>query len=186
MGETLSFPVNQLVPSLNSKDQILGLCKFHGPDLEAKFIENKAAFLFALAGKETSYGAQNFFKYEPAYGPGGLYLKRSKMLQDLYYGKGYGGLVCGSWGPWQILAITAIENQKFAGHPAELHNAMVSIPYVVGFLNYLVSKGADTIEKLAAAYNGGLGAIQDPRRWPKKYVEDFLVLYDSALSKIAP
>lgn len=179
LDSPLLLLVNQMTPAINSKDQIWSLCKQHGPDLQSPAIVEKAAFLFALAGKETCHGLENIPRYEPAYGPGGLYYQKSKLLKELY--RKYGAMVGCSWGPWQLLAIVAIENQQFSGHPAELHNGFISAAYVVGYLNYLAKNGADTIEKLVACYNAGLGCLKNNALWPKRYVADFLMFYDSAL-----
>lgn len=171
--------VTQLTPSITSKDQIWGICKNHAPDLQATFITEKAAFLFALAGKETCHGIQNVPRYEPAFGPGGLYYQRFKLLKELY--RQFGAMASCSWGPWQILAVVAIENQHFSGHPAELQSGFISAPYVVGYLNYLIRNGADTIEKLFATYNAGIGCLKNQSLWPKRYVLDALMFYDAAL-----
>lgn len=179
MSDGFSFPVEQLTPEINSSQQIFRLCQVNGPDLQGKFISNKPAFLYALASKETGVGINNRPRYEPAYGPGGLYYQRSKLLQDLY--KKYGALASCSWSPWQILAITAIENQKFPFHPAMLHNGAVAVPYVVGYLNYLMKMGADTLEKLFGAYNAGPGCLKNEKNLPKKYIKESLEFYDSAL-----
>lgn len=179
LDSPLLLLVNQLTPSINSKDQIWSLAKQHGPDLQAAFVEEKAAFLFALSGKETTHGIENIPRYEPAFGPGGLYYQKSKLLKELY--RKFGALASCSWGPWQILAITAIENQHFSGHPAELHNGFISLPYAVGYLNYLIKNGANTLERLFASYNAGLGCLKNGKLWPTKYVQDALLFYDSAL-----
>lgn len=179
MDSPLLLLVNQLTPAINSRDQLWSLCKQHGQDIQAKYIDEKAAFLFALCGQETSHGSFNIPRYEPAFGPGGLYYQKSKLLKELY--RRYGAMVSCSWGPWQILAIVAIENQQFSGHPAELHNGFISAAFVVGYLNFLTRSGADTIEKLAASYNAGLGSLKNEKLWPKRYVQEFLQCYDAAL-----
>src|SRR5882724_2710934 len=104
--------VDVLTNVVNSKEDIYNLCEHYGPDIKAPFIDDKVSFLFALSGKETGFGLRNRPRYEPAYGPNGLYYQRSKFLQMLYIK--YGALVSCSYGPWQILACTAYENQKFA------------------------------------------------------------------------
>lgn len=175
-----SFFVTQLNPSLNSKDQIKNLCRYHSGELDASFITNKPAFLFALSGIESAYGEDNYPKYEPGYGPGGIYFQRSRALKHYYYECGYGALASCSWGPWQIMFIVAVEND-YKGHPAELHNAMVSAPYVVNHLNHLIKGGADTIEKLVAAYNAGLGCLKNNALWPKKYVSEFLECFSASV-----
>lgn len=180
----VSFLVNQLTPRFNTKEQIQNLCLYHAKDLNGDFISDKPAFLFALSGNETSFGIQSRPRHEANYGPGGIYYTNKdsgKQLRSLY--QDYGAMISCSWGPWQLMAIIPYEKFNYPGHPAELHNGMVSAPYVVEYLNFLISRGANTIEMLAASYNAGPGAIKDPNRWPKKYVNDFMQIYNTISNK---
>jgi hypothetical protein len=181
MADVLSFPVNLLTPAICTKDALFQICKNHSQDITGDFIANKWAFLWALCGKESSFGAENFPKFEPVFGPDGLYFEKSKQLKMLYYDGGFGAFVSMSYSPWQILYATAFE-RGFSQHPCLLHSPSISAPYVVMQLNYLIKCGANTLELLFASWNAGPGVIKNQKLFPTRYVQDSMMLYDKAIS----
>lgn len=182
----LDFPVSKLSNEINSEDEILKLCKLHSVDLlDCKCIEEKTAFLWALSGKESSFGANNVPRFEPAYARetnGIYYLGRPKkeygeQLRQLY--KHYGAMMACSWGPFQIMAIGAFE-LGYVGNPAALADAKISMPFVIRKLNRIISSGTTRIEEILSAYN--TGQWKNPNAWPKQYILNFMTIYNKMIS----
>ncbi len=116
---------------------------------------NGAAVLRAIAQVETNYGARGLATlHESAYCYGGKYYLGSADLQRL--STTYGCLAHQSYGPWQILFMTAYE-VGFRGDPVELREPSRSIEYVVGVLNLrTLDKLTDaTAEDVFDAWNSG-------------------------------
>lgn len=151
---------------------ILGECLKFADYLKFPFEIDKLQFLFALSGVESSFGKNNKPRYEPAYGQGGLYFRRSIALQREV--AMYGRDAASSWGPWQILHIVAVE-YGYDGAPHELQFADVSLPFVVAHLNKFVSRGADTLEKVLDCYNSG---NHRDANVPENYIQKFIAHYN--------
>lgn len=116
---------------------------------------NGSAALRAIAQVETGYGRQGLATlHEAAYCYGGRYYLGSADLQRLSLT--YGCLAHQSYGPWQILFVTAYE-VGFRGDPVELREPSRSVEYVVGVLNLrTLDKLMDaTVEDLFDAWNTG-------------------------------
>jgi hypothetical protein len=109
-------------------------------------------FLLSIAGVESSFGLQNKPRLELAYTLNGAYGKKSPQLQR-QIGL-YGSDASCSWGPWQILYITAFE-LGYKGAPKNLTDPFTSIPYVIAFFNKWIALEAKTIEELAECWNHG-------------------------------
>ena len=104
------------------------------------------ALLRAIADVESSYGANSTPRHESAYCRGGRYHR--DVLTKLH-----GCAAHCSYGPWQVMYPTAVE-LGFEGTPAELANPETNCLYAVRYLNARAA-GAETIEHVARAYNGG-------------------------------
>lgn len=179
---TYVYPtIDQLRNDLHTPTELKNLAKFHSSELDIPKGENAWAFLWALCVQESDGGVVNVSRNEPAYSPGGIYFKKSKTLSFLY--EKYGSLVCASYGPWQMLFITAYE-LGYKEHPAYLWSGFVSLPWVVTYLNKAKAQGANTIELLAASYNGGFGAIKRQNENVQKYVAKVKMNYDNFKSKL--
>lgn len=120
--------------------------------LLAPCIDNKKAFMLALAQRESDGGLNNVPRHELAYGPGGSYYQKDDVLKA--QNRRYGALAACSWSPWQIMYPVAVE-LKYAGNPGDLHSPYVAAPYVVEYFNRAFRRGADTLEKLFCSYNHG-------------------------------
>ena len=124
---------------------------------------NAVALLRALCQQESSGGArwpatlheQGYCYGGPYYtgdGPGGRpgddVLREQTRL--------WGCLAHQSWGPWQLLYITAYE-QGFRGDPVLLRDPAISCPFVVKLLNRRVGDvmASPGPEHFLRAYNGG-------------------------------
>lgn len=83
-------------------------CRDHGTRISAVGLRvNGPALLWALAGVESSFGAQRLYaRYEPAYAPGGIYFASPNM--KALWGR-YGAPAACSWGAFQIMYVVAWE-----------------------------------------------------------------------------
>jgi hypothetical protein len=134
--------------------------------LEANSKIDPVTALLAIAHVETSGGVRAMAsKHETAYCYGGRY--HSIRLRDL--SRVWGCCAHSSWGPWQILYITAVE-AGFTGDPVLLRDPEVSGPYVVAVMNRRVFDAlqGETIIHLFDAWNSG-----NPRDKivPTEYIE---------------
>lgn len=75
---------------------------------------NGVQLLWAIAGVESSFGADCAPRHEPAYDRGGKYATHSPMPQLLDV---YGRAAACSYGPWQVLACNLAET-----FPAVIHD----------------------------------------------------------------
>lgn len=129
-------------------------CHAFGPDVPPTTHDGQpvdgARLLWALAGVESSYGAQrDFARIEPSYQPCGATYRRSEAMRDLW--RQYGALAACSYGSWQMMAITARE-LGHTGHPCELQHDEALAPLVI---KYLQRAHANTLADTLDAYNSG-------------------------------
>lgn len=181
--EVKSLEISQLKNSLHTRAELKALSDFHSKGLNIDEPDDAKSFLFALCGVESSFGSNNVPRYEPAYGPNGLYYRRSKQLQAEY--AKYGALASCSYGPWQMMYVVALE-LGYDRHPLDLWNANVQLPFVVKYLNRAKGHGAKSLWDLAASYNGGLGAIKKRSEMVQKYVAKVERIYDNLKSQYKP
>lgn len=107
--------------------------------------------LWSLAEVESSLGKRaEFSRVERSYLPGGKYYN-----QELYYR--YGAAACSSWGVWQVMYPTAVE-QGYDGTPWGLLDVYANCICAIRYLNtraFTQTSPAMTIEEVADAYNSG-------------------------------
>jgi len=167
--------VDQLTIDHHSPQDLEGICRELAPRLAFNFGLDKFCILMALAGVETSFGKLNRPRHEVGYAPGGAYFK-NLGLQGLY--KHVGALASCSWGPWQIMAVKAME-LGYDGNPAALHDGRVSGPVVVKLLN-LIGKDAQSMDQVLDAYNTGSFRVGEP---PKDYISKFWTFYGQVIER---
>ncbi|MFH1035139.1 MAG: transglycosylase SLT domain-containing protein [Pseudomonadota bacterium] len=120
----------------------------HAGSLRAPSGLDPILLLMALAAVESSGGFNNQPRVEPAYRPGGRYCN-----QALY--EKYGDDAAASWGPLQIMFVTARE-LGYQGTPQDLAEPSVSVPLAIALINRrIVGRGAQTLEQIADGYNSG-------------------------------
>lgn len=137
---------------VDTQESILEIVGSNYPKMTPLQGLDRGRFLWALAAVETSWGKNNIPRHENAYDKGGLYAMKSQNLrQELSL---YGPLAACSYGPWQMLYITAKEH-GFVGHPIELWKASISIEFVIRYFNEEIAAGAECLEDLADAWNSG-------------------------------
>src|SRR5262252_7951217 len=114
---------------------------------------NGTALLLAIADNETSGGTRAAAsKHENAYCYSGPYF--NKQLAEL--SREWGCAAHSSWGPWQIMYITAVE-AGYSGDPVALRSADASLPFVIETLNRRVFKRLFfvTLSDIFDAWNSG-------------------------------
>lgn len=125
---------------------------------------------------ESAYGADCRPRFEPAYYPGGMYFRKSKMLNDGY--ENWGSLVSFSYGPFQIMWVKAAElGYPISASPLDLWSGYISCPFVVELINDANSRGVKKLEEILAVYNGGMGALKRPTESTKRYITNGLAIY---------
>ena len=136
-------------------------------------VDDGALALAALACCESTFGRNNQPRIEKSYLPGGYYWSRALHVRRLY--QRFGKAAAASWGPWQILFVTAWE-LGYRGNPQDLASPEVSLPWVIKYLNdRVLCWGGVTLEELADAYNSG--SFMDSYE-PKSYIHKFLQAYE--------
>jgi len=128
--------------------------------------------LWALSGVETSFGrnAQQT-RYESAYGRNGRYSSEDLIAS-------YGDHAAMSYGPWQIMFVNAYDALNGFVRPAELTGITYpAMGATVMFLdNRVIDRGADTLEKIADAWN--TGSHRDSIRPSARYLRDVETYYN--------
>lgn len=158
-----------------SRYEIAQLCERYGPlvKLPAGAVSlDPKLILWALAGNESSFGANCKPRFEPAYF-NGKYSKSADM-QELI--KDYGEDAAKSYGPWQLLLVNA---PGFT--PAELaDDAEKAITATIGFLNRRIFNALQsvTLEEIADAYNSGNWRDSNV---PHEYIANFLKHYSTPM-----
>jgi len=120
--------------------------------------------LKAIAQVESSGGGNNYPRFERSFAPAGLVVivqgrtiqctghNFSQVAKDRYTRWGMAS-AC-SFGPWQMLYHTAADH-GFKGAPWEMWGTQVVEPLVRAELLRRFKQGADTITKIADAWNSG-------------------------------
>lgn len=109
-----------------------------------------AHLLWAIAGRESSFGANCKPRHEPAYDSGGKYASERHQAELL---RVYGRDAACTYGPWQILPVNApgFSPEELSRNPD--HAAIA----VIGFIRrrILEAQKARTLEQIADSYNSG-------------------------------
>lgn len=159
---------------INTKNDLLSFALLYSKEMKVDASIDPYLFLLALMQVESSFGVQNIARFELSYSRRSIAYKKSKLLQDGH--AKWGDLAACSYGPTQILWIVAAE-LGYNATPIELFHGANSIPYTVKLLNKLAAAGGDSVEKLAAVYNAGLGCLKSKTDYPLDYVKKFVQVY---------
>jgi hypothetical protein len=159
-------PLHSLVVAM-SRAELARLCQAYGgalaDDLKGCAGPDGAALdgprlLWALSGRESSFGKNMTPRHEPAYDVGGRYANSSEIQQGLaLWGRDF---AC-SYGPLQILAVNA---KGFT--PMELgESPETALAAACAFLRLYVLRHckAKTLKEICECWNGGhIGATTTP------------------------
>lgn len=152
-----------------TRQQIADVCRAYGPQLtDLPDGVDGAQLLWALAGNESSFGANCTPRYEPAYDAGGRYADAGLLAQ-------FGRAAAMSYGPWQIMFVNCPRNYS----PADMYDLDKASVATVLFLNRQLNRFRPvTLRYLGAIWNGGNpGAINIPAvaQYAERLAENYSV-----------
>jgi len=134
------------------RERVAAACRTWGKSLWLKDTSTDGAqLLWALAGNESSFGANCTPRHENGYCPDahGRY-SSAPIVQRLTAQFGHAAHC--SYGPWQILLINCGNDAD----PALFERCEYAAMKTVGHINTaILDRGAKTIEQIADAYNSG-------------------------------
>lgn len=157
------------------KATIALLSQKYGPMLSVGESINPIALMWAISGRESSFGHNFTPRHEPAYDAGGAYASNPDQAKLLRL---YGPEAACSYGPWQIMLVNC------AGYtPVDLLNpengAKAFVHYVNGYV--IGARHAATVEQISQTYNSGnfshpaAGSVLD-------YVQSVRGYYDARIA----
>ena len=157
-----------------SRAEIARACRAWGPMLSVPAGVDGVTLLWALAGCESSFGADCTPRHEPAYDVGGPYAENVEQATLLEL---YGSAAACSYGPWQILLV----NVRPQASPADMARLGRCALATVSFLNreILAREQARTVEEIAEAYNSGKWKWHAVPAGVARYAADCRRFYDS-------
>ena len=137
-----------------TRQQIASACQAYGSQvgpLPANI--DGAQLLWAIAGNESSFGANCTPRHEPAYDEGGRYADEALLAQ-------FGSAAAYSYGPWQIMFVNCPPNYI----PEDMNDLDKAAVATLLFLNRQLNRfRPSTLELIGAIWNGGNpGALQRP------------------------
>lgn len=157
-----------------TRQQIASACQSYGSQvgpLPANL--NGAQLLWALAGNESSFGANCTPRHEPAYDEGGRYADAELLAQ-------FGSAAAYSYGPWQIMFVNCPRNYS----PSDMYDLDKATVATVLFLNRQINRFRPvTLRYLGAIWNGGNpGALElpDVQIYADKLERNYTVPMESA------
>lgn len=125
------------------------LCLKYGPLLLLPEGIDGAALMWAIAGRESTFGHNTTPRHEPAYDVGGMYSEEERQAELL---RRYHAAAACSYGPWQVM----LDNCG-AMTPSDLDDPEKAARAFVGHMNGYVlgTRKAETVEQIAQTYNSG-------------------------------
>jgi len=125
------------------------LCVKYGPLLLLPPGIDGAALMWAIAGRESTFGRDTTPRHEPAYDVGGIYALNPSQAALLTR---YGRAAACSYGPWQVMLVNC-GNMT----PSDLDDpekaARACVFHTNGYV--LCTQNAATVEQIAQTYNSG-------------------------------
>lgn len=155
--------------------EVKAACGRFAPKLWTRDIGvDPARLLWAIAGQESSYGADCGPRFEPGYWSGEESLNPVQSGLNARFGRA----AAMSYGPWQVMYINAYP----LGTPEQLDaNLDLATQAAVHFLNgYVLGvKKAKSLQEIAQIYNSG--CLSDPMKLGVlRYVENVTRNYENA------
>lgn len=154
-----------------TREEIAAACRLWGKSLWVKGLDiDGPQLLWALAGKESSFGANCTPRHEDGYCPDAHGRYSSAPIVQTLTAK-FGHAAHCSYGPWQILLVNCGQDAD----PQRFERCEYAAMKTVAHINTaILDKGATTIEQIADAYNSG--NFRDGNV-PEKYIADVLANY---------
>jgi len=161
-----------------TRPEMAALCRTGAPTLQVPPGIDPVKLLWALAGNESSFGANAVPRHEQGYCRSGRY---ATALVE--HRKRWGCWACCSYGPFQLTYLNAVTYYQADIAPTSLDTyGVIALQATLEFLKKYVleSRKAQTLEQIADTYNSG--NWQDLRTaGVQRYVEDFLRNYDEPM-----
>lgn len=164
-----------------SQEDTLSACLRHGSALNLAnvvdsygFPLNGAKLLYALAGQESSYGANCGPRFEPAYWDGSA----SRTQEQSELNAKYGRIAAMSYGPWQVMYANAAN----LGTPDAIDTDIdLAADAAVAFLNSYVIGHWKTrnLQEIARVYNSG-NLTETMTMGVMRYIENVSRYYEAA------
>lgn len=129
-----------------TRQQIADACRAYGAQLtDLPDGVDGAQLLWALAGNESSFGANCTPRYEPAYDVGGRYADAALLAR-------FGRAAACSYGPWQIMFGNCPTNFI----PSDMEDLDKAAVATILFLNRQLNRfRPSTLRSIGAIWNGG-------------------------------
>lgn len=170
------FDTSHFKRGLHSRAEIELMCKMHVEELQVPKGEDGFCILMAICGQESSFGSEDVPRFEPSYSRRSFAWKRSQLLQDLH--RAHGDLAAQSYGPFQIMAIKAVElGYPLSLSPINLWSPVVSLPFVIEYINGGYKYGTQSAMDIFAQYNAGWGCLKKPSLIPQNYLKTIMPIY---------
>ncbi|KKL95933.1 hypothetical protein LCGC14_1849580 [marine sediment metagenome] len=149
------------------------LCVLGAKMIDAPYGVNPEALLWAIGGVESTWGRNNVPRHEKAYHRGGAYFNRALDRR-------FGCAAHCSYGPWQLMYenVQAISKKEIT--PQEMNDTLTALVVSVEWLNQrVIGRGADTVAKIADAWNSG---THRDRIIPVAYIDKVVRKYDKCMA----
>ena len=132
----------------------MALCQQYANLLKAPIGIDSAQLLWAIAGKETSFGRRCIPRHENSYCYGSKNYRADKMLRDLT--ETYGCVAHCSYGPWQIMFYNAYSLNRNLDPIILMTDAAACADITTMMMNVIFSRQQpNNVRDFADAWNSG-------------------------------
>jgi len=162
-----------------TKDQLQAQCDLLGPSVgPLPDGVDGSTLLMALAGNESSYGANVTPRHEPAFDVGGICGSSPEQAPLLAK---YGSAAACSYGPWQLMFCNAPQGSS----PNDFANLSLAGQYTVRYLNSLLERDKpQTIAEIGSMWNAG-HVLTHPGPGVVAYMSDLISNYNACAQEEA-
>lgn len=151
----------------------LKLCSLGAKMIDAPPGVNPEALLWAIGWAESTCGRNNVPRHEGAYHRGGAYFNHVLDRE-------FGCAAHCSYGPWQIMFENVWSISKKEITPEEMNDTLTALVVSVEWLNQrVIGRGADTVAKIADAWNSG---THRDRIIPVEYIDKVAKKYSERIA----
>lgn len=179
---TVNWPTGRLLQVIKSKSVDLQYVLNRNPYIPSALDPGK--ILTALACVESGFGEDCGPRIEPAYNKGGRYYEANAQVKALI--DKWGNWAAGSFGPWQILFVTAVELGFPAGNdPSVLHQPEISVNWVIRYLDHRAINGTRPARCLADIFDAYNSGRSGDKNVPAAYIKKALKAYEDPTAWIA-
>lgn len=143
-----------------TRAQISQACRIYGNLISGLPVDlDGSQLLWAIAGVESSFGANSRPVYEPAYGPGGRYAHQMNWNK-------FGKASASSLGPWQLMFVNCPPHYT----PADMEDLDKAAAATIWFMNRQIQRFRPmNLATIGAIWNGG-----NPHARRHQVVQDYI------------